>query len=657
MIAFLLGDYARAATLSENLKSDGGRYINALAKLRLGDRKPAEQAAALWALSYEPEQVFLAASLYLATSEYDKVIETLTNPQRRLHRDYTLSGGTDIFGNHIDPAPLHIDLFGEFGFGLMKTYSYAPQGNAYVSYALAKSELETGQIDAARKRYDTILSFDGDRARISEREGNVDGALDLYEQSVGVIESARSSISTDAGRIGFVGDKQEVYANLVRLLLAQGQVDRAFEYSERARSRALVDLLGSVQTFGARGVSRSETDEALQEFQRAEITLREARRGTETKSGIDTRVRGLTAIGRRLVRKAAPEVTVLVRVNPQTLGQIQASLGRDEALLSYFRAGSQWAAWITTRHGHDYVNLGPLSLNEDIIAFRYALEQGKPYQEASHRLYERLIEPIEGIFPDEKLPRQLTIIPFGSLHYLPFAALLDDDNKFLVEKYILSTLPSAGVRRFLVVGHNTPRILVVGDPERKGEEPLPGAENEARLVAAKYKSPTLLLHERATKAEFLRSAPRYGILHIASHGEFDPELPLQSYLALAPDSPEEDLTEGDLTVVDLFKVEPAWRVNIAVLSACNTAFAAVSDGNDIIGLQRGFLYAGTDSLVGTLWRITDEGATLYLMDRFYLHLNRGAPASWALQQAQIDTRRRYPHPKNWAAFTYTGLNT
>jgi tetratricopeptide (TPR) repeat protein len=209
MIAFLLGDYKHAVELSQEFelsrkrKSLGGRYVYALSKLGLGEPGPAQKAAALWELSYEPEEVFLAASLYLAlaqeyeavgrckeaTEKYRKVVETLTNEQRRLHRDYTLGGATDIFGNHIASVPLRFDLFGQFAFGLMDAFSYAPQGNVYVSYALAKSELKTGQVHAARKRYDEIRGFKGirtyrdiqsralsDEARISRCDDSISDA-------------------------------------------------------------------------------------------------------------------------------------------------------------------------------------------------------------------------------------------------------------------------------------------------------------------------------------------------------------------------------------------------------------------------------------------------------------------------------------------------
>jgi tetratricopeptide (TPR) repeat protein len=277
LIDYLLGEYEHAAARSRDLTSDGGRYVYALSRVKLGDNQPAINLAADWELSYQPPQVFLAANLLLATKQYDKVLETLQDPERRLDRDYNLSGSVDIFGYHIDPAPLRVDLFGEFGFGLIDTFSYAPRSNVYVEYTLAKAELEIGQIDKARKqidkvrkqidkarkRYDTILAFPwigayrdiewralSDRASISEFDGETDRAIELYKQSVDVIESARTSITTDAGRIGFVGDKQEVYGHLVRLSLARGNFGAAFEYSERGRSRALVDLLASVRQFG-----------------------------------------------------------------------------------------------------------------------------------------------------------------------------------------------------------------------------------------------------------------------------------------------------------------------------------------------------------------------------------------------------------------------
>ena len=88
-----------------------------------------------------------------------------------------------------------------------------------------------------------------DRGRIYEREGDTKQAIEFYKQSIDVIEFQRSTINTEASKIGFVGDKQAVYQRLIATLFADGQYAVAFEYIERSKARALVDMLASKQDF------------------------------------------------------------------------------------------------------------------------------------------------------------------------------------------------------------------------------------------------------------------------------------------------------------------------------------------------------------------------------------------------------------------------
>jgi len=589
LIDYLLGEYEQAADRSKEITSDGGRYVYALSRVQLGDNQPAIDAAAKWALSYQPPQVFLAANLFLATKQYDKVLETLQDAERRLDRDYNLSGGTDVFGYQIDPAPLRVDLFGEFGFGLLDTFSYAPRSNVYVEYTLAKAELETGRIDKARKRYDTILGYAwigayrdvqwralSDRARVSELDGETDRAIKLYKESVEVIESARASITTDAGRIGFVGDKQEVYGHLVRLLLDRGDTVAAFEYSERARSRALVDLLASVREFGAQSVSQRKNNTALtRSADRAETELSEDQelvapeqiegRTRYVKEQIEGRTRYVRDEYRRVSNRST--VGVYVQVTKTELAKLQPLLQANEGLLSYFHDNSAWTLFLVTRDSEPLnVELEAEDLDQKVSDFRSKLLNKGDYKILAKELYVQLIQTVEQKLPEKRLPEKLTIVPHGALHYLPFAALMPSDDEYLIQRYTLSVLPSADLRGFIIPEPISSRILAIGNPFREGKADLLGAEREAVMVAKKARpASTPLLRKGATKTAFLGRARGHGIIHIASHGIFRPEAPLESSLLLAPDEPN-----GNLTVTDLFGVGPQWGAQIAVLRNVST---------------------------------------------------------------------------------------
>ena len=134
------------------------------------------------------------------------------------------------------------------------------------SFMLSKALLEIGDLDAAKSSYDELLRIPQlkdngelywqvlyDRGRLAEKQRDAKAAIDYYRQSVDVIEQQRSTINTESSKIGFVGDKQAVYRQLVAALLADRQHAAAFEYVERSKSRALVDMLAAKQDFAVAG--------------------------------------------------------------------------------------------------------------------------------------------------------------------------------------------------------------------------------------------------------------------------------------------------------------------------------------------------------------------------------------------------------------------
>jgi CHAT domain-containing protein len=101
-----------------------------------------------------------------------------------------------------------------------------------------------------------------------------------------------------------------------------------------------------------------------------------------------------------------------------------------------------------------------------------------------------------------------------------------------------------------------------------------------------------------------------------------------------------------------------WNLNLenadlVTLSACQTQLGELSAGDELVGLSRAFIYAGTSSLVASLWSVEDE-STAYLMEHFYGYLKEGMGKAEALRQAKLDTMEKYPSPHHWAAFTLIG---
>jgi CHAT domain-containing protein len=252
-------------------------------------------------------------------------------------------------------------------------------------------------------------------------------------------------------------------------------------------------------------------------------------------------------------------------------------------------------------------------------------------------------------------------VPHDVLHYLPFAALTDG-QRYLIDDYVLTTLPSASALPFIQdnIGRALAAPLILGNPvtgdfdataslatERDGLGSLPFAEQEAKAIAALY-GVEPLLGKDATEGAVRERGAGAGILHLAAHGHYNPVAPLSSLIALAPDQDHDGwLTVGEVYGLDLSSAD------LVVLSACQTNLGELSEGDELVGLTRAFIFAGTPTVVASLWSVEDE-ATALLMERFYTYLREGMGKAEALRQAQLEVREEYPNPYYWAGFVLSG---
>lgn len=145
---------------------------------------------------------------------------------------------------------------------------------------------------------------------------------------------------------------------------------------------------------------------------------------------------------------------------------------------------------------------------------------------------------------------------------------------------------------------------------------------------------------------FTKYGSGFSYIHFATHGQFNPDSPLKSALLLAPDSE----SNGMLTADKLYSLK--LDADLVTLSACETGLSKIANGDDLVGLTRGFLYAGCNSIVASLWKV-DDLATATLMVDFYSGLNR-MNKQQALRTAQLMTKKKYAHPYYWASFQLTG---
>ena len=522
-------------------------------------------------------------------------------------------------------------------------------------YMLAKSFKELGRRSEAKEGFDRLLRIKEvetngeiywlvlyDRGRIAEEENDNATAIDLYTRAIDTLEMQRASISTEANKIGFIGNKQEVYERIIGLLMKSGQNMKALEYVERSKSRAFIDMLAA--RLVAPDFIRPNRDAslALSAFLHAEAMAK--MQAPIAAGGVDERRRGMLRTAERL-RQVAPEVASLVTVDKIPLARIQALLGADETLVQYYLRGNEGLIFVLTRTSLRTFSFPAGGIESEVKQFRIAIEKrDKRVLELSQRLYNQLIAP----FAAELKTGNLLIVPYGALHYLSFAALYDG-SKFMIDRFGLRSMPSASALAYM-----PPRragagvsVLVLGNPDLGSAEfDLPDAQVEAEKLARALPHSKLLLRKAATETAFKQQAGKYPLVHVASHGEFNADRPLTSALLLAKDS----ANDGQLTVAELYSVK--LDADLVTLSACETGLGKVASGDDVVGLSRGFLFAGTRSIVASLWKVPDQ-ATSYLMEQLYLQRARRNTRD-ALRAAQLETKKRYPQAFFWAGFYLIG---
>ncbi|MBI1745472.1 MAG: CHAT domain-containing protein [Acidobacteria bacterium] len=226
-----------------------------------------------------------------------------------------------------------------------------------------------------------------------------------------------------------------------------------------------------------------------------------------------------------------------------------------------------------------------------------------------------------------------------SIHYIPFHALFDGRN-YLIENHEVSYAPSASVFRLCQKKAPKPagRALIVGVPG----DTIPSVEEEVRTIGRLFPDHTLLIGGAATKPALGRYASESALIHLAAHGVFRYDNPLFSALRLA----DSWLDFHDIYNLDL-------KSDLVVLSGCYSGLNRIAHGDELLGLMRGFLYAGAASLLVSLWAVNDR-STAEFMQSFYSQWKDGQPKRSALRAATLAIKEKYDHPYYWAPFVLVG---
>jgi tetratricopeptide (TPR) repeat protein len=522
-----------------------------------------------------------------------------------------------------------------------------------------------------------VLSFQAHflAGRIHESSGRPDRSRRAYQTALRQLENVRGSLQGEELRITFASNKVEVYERLIGLCLERGltgaAAEEAFGYIERAKCRSLMDsMFGRAQPLATRPDSAGSRGDAAN--LRAQLNWYYHRIESEEirREGVSAgRVEGLWAQARacedqllRLLRskpgwpvhtcfssggRSAPRSPAAV-----ALPEIRAALAPSSALVEYFQVRDELMAAVLTDAGLEVIPLAkaPLVRNRlrmlqfQLSKFRlgpgYTLKLEDTLIAATRMhlraLYDDLFAPVRRLLK----ATHLVLVPNGFLHYVPLHAL-HDGERYLIDQFTVSYAPSASIYAMLQRRTKVPvsgRSLILG----VADERAPGILREAGEVAAILPEPLLLTGEQASRKALQEWGAASRIIHIATHGFLRTDNPMFSAVRLG---------DSNLSLYDLYNLR--LPVELLTLSGCATGLNVVAAGDELLGLSRGLLYAGAQTLLLTLWDVHDS-STADFMRSFYLHLTAGISKAAALRLAVLELRNRYPHPYYWAPFTLVG---
>jgi CHAT domain-containing protein/tetratricopeptide (TPR) repeat protein len=501
--------------------------------------------------------------------------------------------------------------------------------------------------------------------RLKELEGETEEAEELYLRAISELEVLRGSIRLDELRMSFGKDKYQVYENLVSVKLNRDDLHSAFDFIERSKSRTLIDLMErNLETAWDAGAEESPRFVRIRKIREelnilysrlAEVgtTARLATGDTATKEEIGSREQELV----ELLREAGSEKpgwATLQSMPSPTVADVQKLLDSDEVLVEYYSVGDRFKAFIIGKNTFNVVrDLCSISstrvslkgLNFQLSKFHlqttYLKKHANSLLAASkhhlQNLYAHLIAPIAPLIEGKK---KLVIVPHQVLHYVPFHALFDGEQ-YLIDKHDLSYAASASVLKICRTrkpSAQSGRDLILAAADAL----TPYINDEVEALRLLMPNADVFVGAEAGEDKLRKYAPTAGKIHIASHGVFRADNPMFSSLRLG---------DNWLNLFDIFNLKLG--AEITTLSACETGMSAVWEGDELLGLARGFLYAGTPSLVVSLWMVNDK-STAQMMRRFYEGMNEGLSKASALRAAILEVKTDFPHPYYWAPFVLLG---
>jgi len=578
---------------------------------------------------------------------------------------------------------------------------------------LGRSYLNLAQIDAAMAYFHEAIRFalSGPYAnqlweaysglgQCYEARHDAPRAMNCYFKSIDIVDSIRSKILLETYKIGFSRNKLKVNDRLIHLIW-DNKSTRPYPDAEN-------DIFNQIEKIKARSflecLSESSIDvlENMDDVRRKELLDSSGRTSSLSfelaNQKADAALR--QDIGKKLAREEEnyfrlmsnsrtdhPALASLISPRPAKLKDVQNALTDEHtALVDYYLGDSRsFLIYIS----HKSIEIHPLPSRaeiEKLVAPYIKLLSSRRKDDldgrkAGKRIFRLLLSGLG--WERQSSIDNLIVIPDGILNFLPFETLIverpDQPDQYLISGYAISYAPSASV--LIMLKEMEPKIwpyrgiLALGNPNYAGARenirlsfgikagdynkfanslsPLPFSEEEIEAITAFFPQDQrkIFLGNQA-REDLLKDSSRsaYQIIHLACHGIIDESVPYRSSLILSPNHSTGD--DGILHAWELYNLK--LKANLVVLSACQTGSGAIEKAEGVLGLTRIFFYAGANSILSTLWTISDK-STVFFMRSFYENLSLGYSKAQALRSAKIAMMNSsYSDPYYWAGFVLSG---
>ncbi len=432
-------------------------------------------------------------------------------------------------------------------------------------------------------------------------------------RAIDLLERERNSLPQGSYRLAFSSRSASAFDDMIALQVKRGDNDLAFDYSERARARVLLDWLSALP------------------------------RGNDF-----------------------DHFAIDISTQPRPVAALQSRLNKPFVLVSYKILGDTLLLWVVRSTSVQLVRIPvTASLLERQIdrLNKLARRDELAVRPEAIRLYDILIRPLNRLLQKDEV---VTFVLDGSLYSLPLAALVNSQTgRTLIEERPFAVAPSLNVlvrpgQHVAREGFADGSILVIANPAFRRSlfadaHDLQGALEEGTRIGRLYRRPSVVCCRNATRGAFRGALGKYRILHFSGHAVLNKRTPLQSMLLLAPDR---DSGTGVLYSRELLG-PVVLGTELVILASCGSAEGAVAAGEGIGGIVWPLLARGVPTVIASLWNIEDQ-STRRLLERFHERLTAGAPPVIALRHAQVEFLQRQPQSArrslDWAAFqVYTAV--